>query len=145
MEILTLGFTKRSARSFFDALKAARVTRLVDVRLNNVSQLAGFTKRDDLAYFLKEICGVDYVHELMLAPTQHLLDDYKKHRVPWSEYERSFLSLMAERRIEDRIPRALFDGRAVLLCSEPTADHCHRRLVAEYLRDHWGDVEVTHL
>ena len=124
MEILTLGFTKRSARSFFDALKAARVTRLVDVRLNNVSQLAGFTKRDDLAYFL---------------------DDYKKHRVPWSEYERSFLSLMAERRIEDRIPRALFDGRAVLLCSEPTADHCHRRLVAEYLRDHWGDVEVTHL
>jgi uncharacterized protein (DUF488 family) len=145
MEILTIGFTKRSARSFFGALRAAQVTRLVDVRLNNVSQLAGFTKRDDLAYFLKEICDAEYVHELQLAPTQQLLDDYRKNRIPWSEYEHGFLDLMAQRRIKDRIPRNLFEGRAVLLCGEPTAAHCHRRLVAEYLRDHWGEIEIVHL
>ena len=145
MEILTLGFTKKNAASFFGILRAARITRLVDIRLKNVSGFSGFTKRDDLAFFLREICGADYVHQLMLAPTQDLLDDYQKHRIPWSEYERRFVSLLAERQIEDRIPQSLFDGRVVLLCAEPTADRCHRRLVAEYLRDHWGEVEVTHL
>ncbi|MGO9197464.1 MAG: DUF488 family protein [Acidimicrobiales bacterium] len=145
MEILTIGFTKRSAQSFFGALKAASVTRLIDVRLNNVSQLAGFTKREDLRYFLKVIDGIEYDHELLLAPTQPMLDDYKKHRIPWSEYERAFLGLMAERRIEERLSRSLFDGRAVLLCSERTPERCHRRLVAEYLQGHWGNISIEHL
>ena len=145
MEICTIGFTKKSARSFFDILERAHITRLVDVRLNNVSQLAGFTKRDDLAFFLDRIGGVEYVHEPRLAPTQDLLDDYKKHRIPWSDYETRFLDLMRQRRVEEQVPKELLSGRPVLLCSEPTARNCHRRLVAEYLEGEWGDIQITHL
>jgi uncharacterized protein (DUF488 family) len=145
VEIYTIGFTKRSAQDFFENLKRAGITRLIDVRLNNISQLAGFAKRDDLRYFLSHICGADYVHEPLLAPTQSLLDAYKKHKAPWTEYEEGFLRLMSEREIEERIPKELFEGSPVLLCSERTAEHCHRRLVCEYLNEHWGDVEAIHL
>ena len=115
------------------------------MRLNNVSQLAGFSKRDDLAYFLRMICDADYLHEPLLAPTQELLDAYKKRNGDWDDYERRFLALMDERRVAERLDRQLFDVPTVLLCSEATAEHCHRRLVAEYLRDHWGDVQIVHL
>src|SRR5438445_8599836 len=98
MEIYTIGFTKTTAAEFFERLKRAGIQRLLDVRLNNVSQLAGFAKRDDLAYFLREICGADYRHEPLLAPTQELLDAYKKQKGDWEDYERDFLDLMAERR-----------------------------------------------
>lgn len=145
MEIYTAGFTHTSAERFFERLRDASIRRLIDVRLNNVSQLAGFSKRDDLAYFLRVICGADYLHEPLLAPTQELLDGYKKHKGDWEDYERRFLALMDERRIAERLDRRLFDVPAVLLCSEATAEHCHRRLVAEYLRDHWGDVRIVHL
>ncbi|HEX6799698.1 MAG TPA: DUF488 domain-containing protein [Ktedonobacterales bacterium] len=145
MEIYTAGFTHTSAERFFERLRDASIRRLIDVRLNNVSQLAGFSKRDDLAYFLRVICGADYLHEPLLAPTQELLDGYKKHKGDWEDYERRFLALMDERRIAERLDRTLFDVPAVLLCSEATAEHCHRRLVAEYLRDHWGDVRIVHL
>lgn len=145
MEIYSIGFTKKSAREFFGLLRQADVRRLVDVRLNNVSQLAGFAKRDDLEFFLRELCDADYIQEPLLAPTQELLDRYKKQRGSWADYERDFLDLMRQRRIEDRIDRSLFDMPSVLLCSEHTAEHCHRRLVAEYLRDAWGNVEIVHL
>ena len=145
MEIYTIGFAKKTAAQFFGALKAAGITRLVDVRLNNSSQLAGFTKRDDLPYFLQQICDAEYVHESQLAPTQEILDDFKKRKGSWEEYERRFLALMAERNIEETLPRELFEEPAVLLCSEPTAEHCHRRLVAEYLESKWGDIEIIHL
>lgn len=145
MEIYTAGFTHTSAERFFERLRDASIRRLIDVRLNNVSQLAGFSKRDDLAYFLRVICGADYLHEPLLAPTQELLDGYKKHKGDWEDYERRFLALMDERRIAERLDRTLFDVPAVLLCSEATAEHCHRRLVAEYLRDHWGDMRIVHL
>lgn len=145
MEIYTIGFTQHTAEHFFEDLKRAGATRLVDVRLNNVSQLAGFAKRDDLRYFLSRICAASYVHEPLLAPTQELLDDYKKHGLAWTEYETRFRDLMIERRIEDRIAKHTFDGVTVLLCSEPTADRCHRRLVVEYLAEHWGDVAAVHL
>lgn len=115
------------------------------MRLNNVSQLAGFTKREDLQFFLHEICGAEYIHEPLLAPTQELLDAFKKKKGAWSEYERQFLALMAERKIEDRVDQSLFTGPAVLLCSEPTATNCHRRLVVEYLQRKWGDLTVKHL
>jgi uncharacterized protein (DUF488 family) len=118
---------------------------LVDVRLNNSSQLAGFAKRADLEYFLKEICDIEYVHEPLLAPTQEMLDRYKKHKGAWPDYEREFLALMAERRIETEIPPSLFASPSVLLCSEHAADHCHRRLVAEYLQEKWGELGVEHL
>lgn len=145
MEIYTTGFTKKSAEQFFDSLRRAGIRRLIDIRLNNSSQLAGFSKRDDLAYFLRVICGAAYQHEPLLAPTQELLDAYRKQKGDWADYERRFLALMRERRIEERIPRSLFATPAVLLCSEATPEHCHRRLVAEYLRDHWGDLSIIHL
>lgn len=145
MEIYTIGFTKHSAEDFFETLRNAGIRRLVDVRLNNVSQLAGFAKRDDLRYFLRRICDADYVHEPLLAPTQEMLDAYKKHRGPWSEYERAFLDLMADRSIEKRLPKEHFEGGTVLLCSERTPDHCHRRLVIDYLDERWGGIEAVHL
>lgn len=145
MEVFTIGFTKKSAERFFAALRRAGVRRLVDVRLNNVSQLAGFTKREDLQFFLKELCDAEYIHEPLLAPTQDILDAYKKHKGPWDEYERRFLDLMAQRRIEDHLDRALFGTPTALLCSEPTAERCHRRLVLEYLGQTWSDLKATHL
>jgi hypothetical protein len=113
--------------------------------LNNVSQLAGFTKRDDLQFFLREVCGAEYVHEPLLAPTQEMLDAYKKGKGSWQDYEKQFLDLMAQRKIEEKIDKALFAAPAVLLCSEPTAENCHRRLVVEYLQRKWGGLNCTHL
>lgn len=144
IKLFTIGFTQKSAREFFTALNAAGVQRVVDVRLNNNSQLAGFSKKDDLAYFLKEIGGIEYVHLPELAPTQDLLDAYKKHKVDWGVYERQFLDLMTRREIEKKIrPELLQEG--CLLCSEHLPHQCHRRLVAEYLNDKWGGIETKHL
>jgi uncharacterized protein (DUF488 family) len=145
MEIYSIGFTQKSASEFFGTLKAHGIGRLLDVRLNNTSQLAGFAKQADLAYFLGEICSAIYEHEPLLAPTQQLLDAFKKHKGSWDVYEQSFLSLMRERKIESTIDRKSFAKRTVLLCSEPTAEHCHRRLVLEYLRQHWEGIEIHHL
>jgi len=143
--IYTIGFTQKTAENFFGLLKGAGVRRLVDVRLNNVSQLAGFAKRPDLAYFLKEICGIEYLHLPQLAPTQEMLDAYKKHGEAWPEYAAKFLRLMAQRKIEKTIPREAIES-ACLLCSEHDASHCHRRLVAEYLSDKWDlPLKVEHL
>lgn len=144
MKLFTIGFTKKNARKFFEALRASGTKRVVDVRLNNVSQLAGFAKKDDLAYFLKEICGIEYVHLPKLAPTQEMLDDYRKDHKDWNEYERQFLDLMRNRRIENQIPKETI-AEGCLLCSEDKPHHCHRRLVAQYLGKHWGDVEIHHL
>jgi uncharacterized protein (DUF488 family) len=145
MEVYTTGFTKKTAAQFFGSLKQAGIKRLVDVRLNNSSQLAGFTKKEDLAFFLKEICDIEYLHEPLLAPTQDMLDAYKKQKGSWSDYEQRFLALMRERRIEERINPDLFAIPTVLLCSEVTAEHCHRRLVLEYLQEKWGKLEIVHL
>ena len=144
MRIFTIGFTRKSAEAFFTRLQIAGVKRLVDVRLNNTSQLAGFAKRDDLRYFTQAICGLDYVHLTDLAPTQDMLDAYKKQKGDWALYERTFLALMADRRVEETISREVLDG-GCLLCSEDRPEHCHRRLVAEYLNEKWGDVEIDHL
>jgi uncharacterized protein (DUF488 family) len=144
MKIFTIGFTKKSAEVFFTRLQNAGVKRLVDVRLNNISQLAGFTKKDDLRYFLKAICNIEYVHLPELAPTTEMLDAYKKQKNgDWELYERRFLDLMRSRQIENTPREILADG--CLLCSEEKPFHCHRRLVAEYLKEHWGDVEIEHI
>jgi uncharacterized protein (DUF488 family) len=144
MKLFTIGFTKKTARRFFELLRGSGARRIVDVRLNNVSQLAGFAKKDDLTYFANAICGMDYVHLPALAPTQEMLDQYKKQRGDWNTYERQFLDLMRQRRIEDTVSKeAIADG--CLLCSEDKPHHCHRRLVAEYLKQHWGDVDIKHL
>lgn len=144
MKIYTIGFTKKTAQRFFETLRKSGAKRVVDVRLNNVSQLAGFAKRDDLAYFLGKVCDMQYVHLPELAPTQDMLDAYKKKGGDWETYERRFLDLMEKRRIEETIPKEVIND-GCLLCSEDKPHHCHRRLVAEYLKQHWGDVEISHL
>ncbi|MDP3884498.1 DUF488 family protein [Hydrogenophaga sp.] len=144
MTIYTIGFTKKSASKFFDLLQHSGAKRVVDVRLNNVSQLAGFAKRDDLKYFLEKICGMEYVHQPLLAPTQDMLDEYKKNGGDWATYEARFVDLMEKRRIEREIPREeVIDG--CLLCSEDKPHHCHRRIVAEYFQRHWGELDISHL
>src|SRR6266478_6396495 len=143
MKLFTIGFTKTSAERFFSRLSNAPVKKLIDVRLNNVSQLAGFAKKDDLRYFTKVISGIEYEHIPQLAPTQEILDEYKKTRGSWSAYAQKFLNLMAIRKIEN-LDRSRLDG-GCLLCSEDKPHHCHRRLVAEYLKEKWGDVEIEHL
>ena len=146
MEICTIGFTKHSARGFFEILKAENVERLIDVRLNNASQLAGFAKRDDLRYFLKKICDADYIHEPeLLAPTAELLQGYRHREISWDDYEARFLDLIAERRIEEELQQDLFLPRTVLLCSEHSPQRCHRRLVLEYLSGYWPDLTMLHL
>jgi len=144
MRIYTIGFTQKSARKFFGLIKDSGASRVVDVRLNNVSQLAGFAKRDDLAYFSEAVCGVDYVHRTELAPTQEMLDSYKKHRSSWAVYEQQFLDLMEMRKIETTVAPELLEN-GCLLCSEDKPHQCHRRLVAEYLREKWGGIEIRHL
>jgi uncharacterized protein (DUF488 family) len=145
VEISTVGFAGHSAESFFGGLITSGVRQLVDVRIHNVSQLAGFAKRDDLRYFLRNLGDIEYVHEPRLAPTPELLKQYREKQIAWPEYEREFLALMIDRRIESLLSPDLFAAPTVLLCSEHTPDHCHRRLVAEYLQDHWGNVTIRHL
>ena len=144
MRIFTIGFTKKSAREFFEKLRRPGLQRLIDVRLNNVSQLAGFTKRDDLEFFAQAVLGIRYFHLTELAPTQEMLDDYKKNHGAWSEYESKFLALISQRKVEETVDRAIIDG-GCLLCSEPTPEHCHRRMVAEYLQQKWPAVEIEHI
>ncbi len=144
MRVFTIGFTKKNAEQFFSRLRQKGLERVVDVRLNNSSQLAGFTKKSDLRFFLGEICGIDYVHQPELAPTQEILDAYKKNGGDWKTYEHQFLNLMAQRRIEATVSREVIDG-GCLLCSEAMPERCHRRLVAEYFRDKWGNLEIIHL
>lgn len=143
MKIFTIGFTKTSAQHFFNRLKRSGAKRIIDVRLNNVSQLAGFAKRDDLRYFAGEICGMQYEHLPLLAPTQSMLDGFKKEGGTWDSYAEQFMALMRERQIETLDPARL-DG-ACLLCSEDKPHACHRRLVAEYLGERWKGVHIMHL
>lgn len=144
VKIFTIGFTKKPAREFFGKLRRPGLVRLIDVRLNNVSQLAGFSKRDDLQFFCECILSIGYMHLPELAPTQEMLYDFKKNRGEWANYEAGFLALMSARRVAETIARATIDG-SCLLCSESTPDNCHRRLVAEYLKGKWGDVEIEHI
>lgn len=144
IDLFTIGFTQKSAQKFFDSLVEAGVKRVVDVRLNNVSQLAGFAKRTDLEYFLQKIGNIEYIHLLDLAPTQDMLDTYKKKKGDWETYETKFVDLMKQRKIEEKISPEILQG-GCLLCSEPTPHHCHRRLVAEYLQEKWGNLKICHL
>jgi uncharacterized protein (DUF488 family) len=144
MEVYTVGFTKKTAAVFFGSLRQIGIERLVDIRLHNSSQLAGFAKKENLPFFLWEICHIEYVHEPLLAPTQELFV-LRKQKGSWLEYERRFLALMSDRRVEERIDPKLFEIATVLLCSEATAECCHRRLVLEYLQLKWGDLKITHL
>lgn len=145
IELYTIGFTKKGAQTFFELLRASNARRIIDVRLNNASQLAGFAKKADLEFFAKELCEMDYIHVPDFAPTKEILDAYKKHKGDWNVYEREFMELMERRRVENSISRELIDG-GCLLCSEHEPHHCHRRLVAEYLNEKWNvELSVKHL
>jgi uncharacterized protein (DUF488 family) len=145
MKINTIGFTKKNAQTFFNFIKNEKVSTLIDVRLNNVSQLAGYAKRDDLKFFLKELCDTDYLHIPDLAPTKEILNGYKKGGMTWERYEDNFLNLMAQRNIE-RILKPTLLNDSCLLCSEHEPHFCHRRLVVEYLNEHTDqNYQVKHL
>lgn len=144
VKLFTIGFATKSAEEFFENLRRTGVRRIIDVRLNNVSQLAGFTKKRDIEYFLQTITAIKYTHDVELAPTKELLDGYLKKSINWNEYERRFLDLMKLRNPDKRLCPDDLD-HACLLCSEPKADQCHRRLVAEFLRSKWESVEIHHL
>ena len=144
-ELFTIGFTQSSAERFFGRLAEAGVARVLDVRLRNSSQLAGFAKAADMPYFLRQLVGAEYVHEPLLAPTDELLDLAKGGRASWAAFEERFLALMAERRIEHALSPSDFETPTALLCSEATAERCHRRLVCDYLASRWPDVRAVHL
>jgi uncharacterized protein (DUF488 family) len=144
IKLFTIGFTKKNAEIFFEKLNKSGVVKLIDIRLNNVSQLAGFTKKNDLMYFLKQICNSDYVHEPLLSPTKEILDAYKKKEINWTEYEKRFNDLLVSRKAHTLTSLSEIH-MACLLCSEPTPEKCHRRLVAEFLKNSLKNIEIIHL
>ncbi len=110
IDIYTIGFTKKNAETFFGFIKEAKILTLLDVRLNNVSQLAGFAKKNDLKYFLKELCGTEYIHTPELAPTKEMLNSYKKGDMSWDIYEDKFLNLMSQRNVEKLVKPTLLEN-----------------------------------
>lgn len=146
MRLYTIGFTQKRAETFFELVRQHGVQRLVDIRLNPGGQLSGFAKQDDLPYFLSRLAaGCQYIHIPELAPTKEILSDYRSDS-DWSKYVMRFEALMDERRVPGSLNRADFEAlTSCLLCSEPTPEQCHRRLVAERLAAHWPHVEIIHL
>ncbi len=146
MKLYTIGFTQKSAREFFEKIKNNKIELLLDVRLNNVSQLAGFAKNKDLEFFLQQICDCKYAHDVTFAPTKELLENYRSKKTSWGEYEKIFNKIISDRNI-DSVFKKLYTqyDRICLLCTEPVPEHCHRRLVAEYLKNHIENIEIIHL
>lgn len=145
MNVTTIGFTNKSAEKFFRLLRSAEVRRVLDVRINNISQLAGFAKKNDLKYFLSEILGAEYLELRDLAPEKEMLKRYQKKELSWDSYAQEYIELLAKRRVENNLDIGLFD-RGCLLCSEDKPHHCHRRLAVDYLNSRWDNaLKVTHL
>ena len=147
IKLFTIGFTKKSAEQFFELLRKNNVQRLVDVRINNSSQLAGFAKGKDLEYFVKKICGIKYVHIKEFAPTKDLLTRWHDQKISWKGYVGEYISLLTTRKINQKYKADQFNG-ACFLCSEETPELCHRRLLAEYLKDNYcgtEDISIIHL
>lgn len=145
VNISTIGFTKTNASSFFERIRQSGAKKVFDIRLHNTSQLAGFAKADDLSFFLKEICRIEYIHQPLLAPTDDILKAYKRDKGDWPTYQDRFLKLMADRKIESRFSPRMFQD-SCLLCSEAKPHHCHRKLVCDYLNIKWdGSLQVKHL
>lgn len=143
-EICTIGFAKKSLEQFVNLMKNAGVTRLVDTRLNNTSQLSGYAKKNDLSYVMR-LVGISYQHDVLLAPTENIFSAYKKKQMSWDEFEKQYVGLLEKRKIENRINDILADEVTCFLCSEDKPHHCHRRLLAEYLNQHKKEIKVTHL
>lgn len=144
IKLLTIGFTNKSAQKFFELLKKNEVKKIIDTRINNTSQLSGFAKGSDLAYFAKAIGNMDYLHKIDFAPTKELLEKYRKGIITWEEYETEYLNLLDTRKVGNKINVEELHQNC-LLCSEHTPEKCHRRLLAEYIKAHFNNVEIIHL
>ncbi|MBF0233022.1 MAG: DUF488 domain-containing protein [Desulfamplus sp.] len=145
MKIFTIGFTQKNAEYFFNLIKSEKIKNMIDIRLNNVSQLSGFAKRDDLEFFLKALCDTKYIHAPELAPTKEILNSYKKKEITWDVYENRFLTLLKNRQIEKKFNLNLLED-GCLLCSEHKPDNCHRSLVLNYLKQHTDlNLNIKHL
>ena len=144
IRLYTIGFTHKSAQQFFELLKTNEVVKIVDTRINHTSQLSGFAKGSDLAFFAKEVGNMGYVHQIDLAPTKELLEKYRKELISWEEYEVEYLNLLDIRKIAQKIDVETLHQNC-LLCSEHTPEKCHRRLLAEYLQQRFQDIEIHHL
>lgn len=143
-DVCTIGFSKKSLKRFVALLQEQNVKHLIDTRLNNTSQLSGFAKKDDLSYVM-DLVGIKYSHKLNLAPDKTILDDFKKKKITWEEYEYKYFSLLKKRKIEKDVEELLGDGKPCFLCSEDKPHHCHRRLLVEYLKEHNRDINAFHL
>lgn len=146
MKIFTMGFTQKSAEQFFGLVSSNEIELLIDVRLNNQSQLAGFTKGRDLEFFLNKICNCKYEHNIIFAPTKEILNDYKKQQITWEEYVVQYNLLIENRNVEKVFLKKYTEfNKILLLCSEATAENCHRRLLAERLKNCVANVDIIHL
>ncbi len=148
MNLYTIGFTQKTAEEFFTQLKKNKIQTLIDIRLNNKSQLAGFTKGSDLKFFLKEICDINYIHDTYLSPTEELLKNYKNNKISWLDYEMEFKEIMQNRDVARYFQDKYLNDNInlCLLCSEPKPEKCHRRLVAEYVaQKSLEDISIIHL
>lgn len=146
MKIFTMGFTQKSAEQFFGLVSGNEIELLIDVRLNNQSQLAGFTKGRDLEFFLNKICNCKYEHNIIFAPTKEILNDYKKQQITWEEYVVKYNLLIENRNVEKKFLEKYTEfNKILLLCSEATAENCHRRLLAERLKNCVANVDIIHL
>jgi uncharacterized protein (DUF488 family) len=144
LKLYTIGFTKKDARTFFGLLIDNQVRTIIDVRIHNQSQLAGFTKKEDLPYFLEKIAGIGYVHLIEAAPEESLMKDLHSGKITWQAFETTYRDLLAKRKVFEKMDQNILDN-GCLLCSEPTPEHCHRRLFAEYLKERIPDLEIVHL
>lgn len=145
IKLYTIGFTGKSAEEFFSLLRSAGVKKLIDTRINNVSQLSGFAKAGDLEYFLREITGIGYEHNVDFAPTKELLSEYRDKKLDWGAYEKKYLGLLKERNVAAYAHDPVYLNTSCFLCSEHEPDHCHRRLLAEYLHQINTSIEIIHL
>ena len=145
-KVYTIGFTKKTAEEFFTLLRNNDISLVVDVRLNNTSQLASFSKYPDIVFFLESICKIDYKHDLMFAPTALTLSKYKKKEIGWNEYVDDFSDTMNKRHIKDHIRyNYSLSPNICLLCSEPVPTYCHRRLVADLFKEVFPNINIIHL
>lgn len=147
MTLYTIGFTQKTAEHFFGLIKTNHIELLVDIRLNNKSQLAGFSKGEDLRFFLNEICNCKYEHCVEYAPTKDILDRYKKGKIDWSQYVSEYIPLMGSRKAPEKFLSKFSNIKNIcLLCSEPTPERCHRRLLAEMIEKAApNDISVIHI
>ena len=144
-KIYTIGFSKKSLREFVKLLKNSQIEKLIDIRLNNTSQLSGYAKKDDLAYIM-ELINIEYVHDISLAPDNKLLSDYKKNLVDWGDYKTRYLNILEERNIKDSINELTNNKTVCLLCSEHKPNKCHRSLLASFIKNNLNeDLDIIHL